>query len=113
MKNILKKIKFKNKFNNAKKFKISFFQLIILIFIPTLIMSTVCGMLVYKRLSHTGKVTTTNNKYVNEFINTYIYYYNTIEQWKKVELGECWNLNVPTKIVHCIDDEGVEVEIEV
>lgn len=44
---------------------------------------------------------------------TYIYYYNTIEQWKKVELGECWNLNVPTKIVHCINDEDEEVEIEV
>lgn len=68
MKNMLNKLKFKI---NRNKFKISFFQLIILIAIPTLIMSLVCGMLVYKKLNVTGKVTTTNNKYVNEFINTY------------------------------------------
>lgn len=32
---------------------------------------------------------------------------------EKVKLGKCWNLNVPTKIVHCINDEDEEVEIEV
>ena len=54
-----------------KKIKLNFIQLAIIVSIPTLIMSIISGSLVYSRLSNTGKVTTTNNKHVNEFINTY------------------------------------------
>lgn len=54
-----------------KKIKLNFIQLLVLVSIPTIIMSIVSGSLVYTSLNDTGKVTTTNNKYVNEFINTY------------------------------------------
>lgn len=67
--NKLKKIKL-FKFN-SKKIRISFFSLFILISIPSIIMSIISGSLVYKNLNNTGKVTTTNNKHVNEFIGTY------------------------------------------
>ena len=67
--------KFKNlkflKIKSNKNIKISFFDLVILISVPTIIMSILTGSLVYKNLGNTGKVTTTNNKYVNEFIGTY------------------------------------------
>lgn len=67
--NKFKKIKlFKVKSN---KIRISFFSLFILISIPSIIMSIISGSLVYKNLNNTGKVTTTNNKHVNEFIGTY------------------------------------------
>ena len=67
--NKLKKIKlFKFK---SKKIRISFFSLFILISTPSIIMSIISGSLVYKNLNNTGKVTTTNNKHVNEFIGTY------------------------------------------
>lgn len=66
----LKKIKmFKFKYN--KNIKLSFLSLFILIIIPSIFMSIISGSLVYKNLNNTGKVTTTNNKYVNEFIGTY------------------------------------------
>jgi len=54
-----------------KKIKINFIQLALLVSIPAIILSIVSGSLVYMRLNNTGKVTTTNNKHVNEFINTY------------------------------------------
>ncbi len=54
-----------------KKIKLNFLQLSLLVFIPSIILSIVSSSLVYSSLSNTGKVTTTNNKHVNEFINTY------------------------------------------
>ena len=54
-----------------KKIRLNFIQLAIVVSIPTLIMSIISGSLVYNKLSSNGKVTTTNNKYVNEFISTY------------------------------------------
>ena len=74
MKKLLGKIKNIFKFKHKKfrkNIKISFFELIILISIPTIVMSIISGSLVYKNLTTTGSVTTTNNKYVNEFIGTY------------------------------------------
>ena len=38
-----------------------------------------------------------------------IRYAGTIEQWKEIKLGVCWNRDVPTKIVHCTDGD-IEVE---
>lgn len=72
-----------------KKIKVNFIQLTILIFVPGLILSLVSGSLVYMRLSNHGKVTTTNNKHVNEFINTYNKlldeYYEDLDETKLVD----------------------------
>lgn len=72
-----------------KKIKVNFLQLTILIFIPSLILSLVSGSLVYMRLSNHGRVTTTNNKHVNEFINTYNKlldeYYEDLDETKLVD----------------------------
>lgn len=72
-----------------RKIKLNFIQLAIIVAIPTLIMSIVSGSLVYSRLSNTGKVTTTNNKYVNEFISTYNKlleeYYEDLDENKLVD----------------------------
>lgn len=72
-----------------RKIKLNFIQLAIFVAIPTLIMSIVSGSLVYSRLSNTGKVTTTNNKYVNEFISTYNKlleeYYEDLDENKLVD----------------------------
>lgn len=72
-----------------KRIKLNFIQLAIIVAIPTLIMSIVSGSLVYSRLSNTGKVTTTNNKYVNEFISTYNKlldeYYEDLDENKLVD----------------------------
>lgn len=55
-----------------KKIKLNFLQILLIVLIPTIIMSIISGSLVYNSLSNdNGKVTTTNNKYVNEFIKTY------------------------------------------
>lgn len=54
-----------------RKIKLNFIEIFIIVTIPSLILSIVSGSLVYTRLNNTGKVTTTNNKHVNEFINTY------------------------------------------
>ena len=54
-----------------KKIKINYIQLSLLVLIPSIITFIIGGSLVYSRLHNTGKVTTTNNKYVNEFISTY------------------------------------------
>ncbi|MBQ3021464.1 MAG: S41 family peptidase [Bacilli bacterium] len=54
-----------------KKIKLNFIQIVLLITVPTIIMSIISGSLIYSRLNYAGKVSHTNNKYVNEFINTY------------------------------------------
>ena len=72
-----------------KNIRLNFIQLAIIVSIPTLIMSIVSGTLVYSRLNNTGKVTTTNNKYVNEFISTYNKlldeYYEDLDENKLVD----------------------------
>ena len=72
-----------------KRIKLNFVQLAIIVSIPTLIMSIISGSLVYSRLNNTGKVTTTNNKYVNEFISTYNKlldeYYEDLDENKLVD----------------------------
>lgn len=72
-----------------KKIKLNFIQLAIIVSVPTLIMSIISGSLVYSRLNNTGKVTTTNNKYVNEFISTYNKlldeYYEDLDENKLVD----------------------------
>ena len=72
-----------------KKIKINFIQLALFVFIPSIILSIVSGSLVYMRLNNTGKVTTTNNKHVNEFINTYNKlldeYYEELDESKLVD----------------------------
>lgn len=54
-----------------KKIKLSLIELIIIITIPTLVLSLLTGTVVYSRLNKAGKVTSTNNEYVNQFINVY------------------------------------------
>ena len=55
-----------------KKIKLNLIQIFLLIAIPSLFLSIISGALVYNRLyNNDGKVTKTNNKYVNEFIKTY------------------------------------------
>ena len=72
-----------------KKIRLNFIQLAIVVSIPTLIMSIISGSLVYNKLSSNGKVTTTNNKYVNEFISTYNKlldeYYEDLDENKLVD----------------------------
>lgn len=72
-----------------KKIKLNFLQLIIIVFIPALILSIVTGSLVYMNLNDTGKVSKTNNKHVNEFINTYNKlldeYYEDLDESKLVD----------------------------
>jgi len=75
IKTIFCKIKFlfyklKNSFNN-KNIHISFIELAILLLITSVIMSSLTGTLIYNKLNKNGKVTTTNNKHVNEFIGVY------------------------------------------
>lgn len=89
MKKIFSKIKVKKRNKTKKNINISFFQLIILIAVPTIIMSIVSGSLVYSKLNNTGKVTTTNNKHVNEFIHTYNKlleeYYEDLDESKLID----------------------------
>lgn len=54
-----------------KKIKLSLIEITIIITIPTLVLSLLTGTVVYSRLNKTGKVTSTNNEYVNQFINVY------------------------------------------
>ena len=72
-----------------KKIKINFIQLIIIVFISSLILSLVSASLVYMNLNNKGKVSITNNKYVNEFINTYNKlldeYYEDLDENKLVD----------------------------
>jgi len=71
-------IKFKTLFKKIdlssfknKTIHLSFFELAILLFITSVIMSSLTGTLIYNKLNKTGKVTTTNNEHVNEFIGVY------------------------------------------
>lgn len=72
-----------------KKIRLNFLQLSLLVSIPTIVMSTVSASLVYSSLNDTGKVTSTNNKYVNEFISTYNKlldeYYEDLDENKLVD----------------------------
>jgi len=72
-----------------KKIKLNTIEILVLVTIPSLLLSIISGSLVYSRLNNTGKVTTTNNKYVNEFINTYNKlleeYYEDLDENKLVE----------------------------
>lgn len=72
-----------------KKIKLNFIQLAIIVFVPTIILSIVSGSLVYMRLNNTGRVTTTNNKHVNEFISTYNKlldeYYEELDESKLID----------------------------
>ena len=73
-----------------KKIKISFLQIVLLVSIPSIILSIISGSLVFNRLnSGSGKVIATNNKYVNEFIRTYNKlldeYYEDLDENKLVD----------------------------
>lgn len=72
-----------------KKIKLNLIQLFLLVSIPSIILSLISGSLLYSRLHNTGKVTTTNNKHVNEFINTYNKlldeYYEDLDESKLVD----------------------------
>ncbi len=68
IKELFKKIKIKK---SNKNIHLSFFQLAILIFIPCVAVFLVTGVLIYEKLNENGKVSTTNNKHVNEFIGVY------------------------------------------
>lgn len=71
-----------------KRIKLNFIQLVIIVSFPSLIMSIISASLVYNKLNN-GKVTTTNNKYVNEFISTYNKlldeYYEDLDENKLVD----------------------------
>jgi len=56
---------------NKKNINISFLELSILLLITSVIMSFLTGTLIYNKLNKTGKVSTTNNEHVNEFIGVY------------------------------------------
>ena len=54
-----------------KKIKLSLIEIIIIVTIPTVILSFLTGTVLYSKLNNKGKVTSTNNEYVNQFINVY------------------------------------------
>lgn len=72
-----------------KKIKLNYIQLSLLVLVPSIITFIIGGSLVYNRLNNTGKVTTTNNKHVNEFISTYNKlleeYYEDLDENKLVD----------------------------
>ena len=74
-----------------KKIKLNYLQLCLFILIPSIITFILGGSLVYSRLNNTGKVTTTNNKYVNEFTSTYNKlldeYYEDLDENKLIDAG--------------------------
>jgi len=67
----LKKLYGKNKLNKTNNIHLSFFELSFILLITSIVMSSVTGALIYNKLNKTGEITTTNNKYVNEFIGVY------------------------------------------
>lgn len=71
-----------------KKIKLNFIQLAFLVIIPAIIMAIISGSLVYMKTNN-GKVSLTNNKYVNEFISTYNKlldeYYEDLDESKLVD----------------------------
>ena len=73
-----------------KKIKLNYLQIVLLVSIPSIILSIISGTLVYSRLNiNSGKVISTNNKYVNEFIGTYNKlldeYYEDLDENKLVD----------------------------
>ena len=73
-----------------KKIKLNFIQIVLLVSIPSIFLSIISGSLVYNRLNTSdGKVTSTNNKHVNEFIKTYNKlldeYYEDLDENKLVD----------------------------
>lgn len=70
-----------------KKIKLNFIQIVLMVLIPGIILSIVSSSLVYMNLS--GNVSMTNNKHVNEFINTYNKlldeYYEDLDENKLVD----------------------------
>lgn len=72
-----------------KKIKLNYIQLSLFAIIPSIITFILGGSLVYSRLNNTGKVTTTNNKNVNEFISAYNKlldeYYENLDENKLVD----------------------------
>ena len=72
-----------------KKIKLSFLEIIILVTVPCLILSIVSGSLVYSRVRNNLEIKTTNNKHINEFINTYNKlldeYYEDLDEAKLID----------------------------
>lgn len=72
-----------------KKIKLSFLEIIILVALPCLILSIVSGSLVYSRVRNNLEIKTTNNKHINEFINTYNKlldeYYEDLDEAKLID----------------------------
>lgn len=54
-----------------KNIKLNYLELMIIVTIPSIILSLLTGSMIYTKLHKTGKVTTTNNEHVNEFISVY------------------------------------------
>ena len=53
------------------KIKLNLIEIIVIVTIPSLILSLITGTVVYSRINITGKVTSTNNDHVNQFIKVY------------------------------------------
>lgn len=53
------------------KIKLNLIEIIIIVTIPSIMLSLLTGTIVYSKLNKTGKVTSTNNEHVNQFINVY------------------------------------------
>ena len=73
-----------------RKIKLNFIQIFFLVSIPSILLSIISGSLVYNSLiKNEGKVTSTNNKYVNQFIKTYNKlldeYYEDLDENKLVD----------------------------
>lgn len=71
---------------NKVKFKL--WEVMVIVIVATLFMSITTGIVVYKKFN-SGKVSTTNNKYVNEFIKAYndvvSNYYEDIDEDKMID----------------------------
>ena len=82
-----------------KKIKINFIELFLLISIPSLLLSIISGSLVYNKFVNTsGKVSITNNRFVNEFIKAYNKlldeYYEDLDENKLVDAAINGMLNI-------------------
>ena len=55
---------------NKKDIKFKLWEVIVIVLVATIFMSVTTGFVVYKKFN-SGRVSTTNNKYVNEFIKAY------------------------------------------
>lgn len=72
--------------NRDIKFKL--WEVMVIVSVATIFMSMITGFVVYKKFN-SGLVSTTNNKYVNEFIKAYNdvvdYYYEDVEEDKVID----------------------------